>query len=697
MNIMRITELQIIKFGKFSDFTIKINDGLNVIYGKNEAGKSTALLFIKSMFYGIAAKRKKNGEISDRMRIIPWNGERAAGRIKLIVDSRRIEIYREFGMRASGDIVRVTDSDTGEDFFDTFVQGEEVGERLLGMSRQMFERTLWIGQDDVCMRGRNDEITARLMNFLDSGSAADVSVDSALSQLEKKELSIKARTKRNTKGEIDLLEEERERLSVRLHQIKTDEILQRKNCEHLKELEAHSKRLEKEFDNLNAFRKSELAKEKIKRVERLDGCLRREMQLGNTRMFQLFKHKASPETVAGIESEHKRISELEVLAYEQKASLNSNEKIFEKRKKAALKNQVPVCVSTAVIIIACVLCFVLNLGAELCFGLLGTVAVLAVVSGVIVFILNRSLKSLSVQIEDMKIKLGKIRSEIFETEQHLSQILEELECENYADFEKKLGIYSEDKAKIKMCRDIYAEALGNDDYAELKKEADELKKFVIHDKSVTNIDYEERLKALETEKERTLSQIIGLKNSINAYNESNLAVDIEVQLNDIDKRIAQKQRELKAVRLAAECLGQAYKKIKSDFTPYLNHETMSLLSEMTSGQHENIRIADDFSVNLNGLGDSGEQKQAEFFSMGTYNQIYFALRLAIMRMTVSPENRVLYIDDMLMTYDDERCCRTIGMLKRICDNENVQILLFTCHSRDIDYTAQYGETLTAEI
>ncbi len=695
---MRINELQLISFGKFSDYTIRIKDGLNVIYGKNEAGKSTVLLFIKLMFYGIPAGRArstKSGEVNDRLRIIPWNGGKASGRIKLTVGSRRIEIYREFGKRASGDVVRVTDSDTGEDYFGSAVSGEEVGERLLGMSRGMFERTLWIGQDDVCMRGKNDEITARLMNFLDSGTASDISVSDALKQLEKKELSIKARTKRNAKGEIDLLCEERDRLSARLSGIRAEENKRRQDREALTKLEERSKNLGAEIEHLSSLRMSELAKEKIKRVDRLDSCLKREMQIANTRMFQVFKHKAADETVDKMAEDYSKIGELEVLAYEQNEKLGENQRILEKRRETSVKNRILAGIPAVLALIAAILCFVLDMSAVLCFGLVGTAIVFAVLCGVIVFTASRNLNILADQVSEINAQLGRTRSEISETEQRLNQTLKEFECKSYTDFKEKYGIYLENKAKIKVCRDIYTEALGGDDYAELKKEADELKKLVIQDESITNADCDKKLKALEAEKNKALSEIAALKHRISICDEMVLPADIKSEISEIDKRLAEKERELKSVQLAEECLSRAYAKIKSDFTPYLNRETLSLLSEMTDGQHENIKVADDFSVNLNKAGDSGDSKQAEFFSMGTYNQIYFALRLAIMRLTVDRDNRILYLDDMLMTYDDERSRRTIDMLKKLCGTDNIQILLFTCHGRDLDCAADYSEAITA--
>lgn len=54
---MKIRELGLKHFGKFSDRTIQIEDGINILYGENESGKSTLHTFIKSMFFGMERGR----------------------------------------------------------------------------------------------------------------------------------------------------------------------------------------------------------------------------------------------------------------------------------------------------------------------------------------------------------------------------------------------------------------------------------------------------------------------------------------------------------------------------------------------------------------------------------------------------------------------------------------------------------------
>lgn len=68
---MQIKKLQINNFGKLNNKNIELNNGINVIFGENESGKSTLLKFITSMFYGVS-KNKNGKRISDFEKYMPW-------------------------------------------------------------------------------------------------------------------------------------------------------------------------------------------------------------------------------------------------------------------------------------------------------------------------------------------------------------------------------------------------------------------------------------------------------------------------------------------------------------------------------------------------------------------------------------------------------------------------------------------------
>ena len=53
---MKITELILKNFGKFTNKQILLTDGINIIYGENESGKTTLHTFLKGMLFGMERK-----------------------------------------------------------------------------------------------------------------------------------------------------------------------------------------------------------------------------------------------------------------------------------------------------------------------------------------------------------------------------------------------------------------------------------------------------------------------------------------------------------------------------------------------------------------------------------------------------------------------------------------------------------------
>ena len=64
MIYLKIDKIKINSFGNLQDKEIDLSDKINIVYGKNEAGKSTLLKFITNMFYG-TSRNKKGRAFSD--------------------------------------------------------------------------------------------------------------------------------------------------------------------------------------------------------------------------------------------------------------------------------------------------------------------------------------------------------------------------------------------------------------------------------------------------------------------------------------------------------------------------------------------------------------------------------------------------------------------------------------------------------
>ena len=131
-----ITGAEITAFGRLKNFKINLSDGLNVICGLNEAGKSTLLLFIKAMLYGMPGRRRSGELLKDRERAVPWGEKSASGVIFLRVDGRNTEIRRKFGKTAAGDRIDAADAESGDPIPELCVSN--VGEVLLGVPEALW-------------------------------------------------------------------------------------------------------------------------------------------------------------------------------------------------------------------------------------------------------------------------------------------------------------------------------------------------------------------------------------------------------------------------------------------------------------------------------------------------------------------------------------------------------------------------------
>ena len=92
---MVIDNLRINGYGKLKDTDIHLDKGINIIYGRNESGKSTITSFIKSMLYGID-KNKSGNEYSELEKYKPWDNGAFSGSIEYTINDDKYVATREF-------------------------------------------------------------------------------------------------------------------------------------------------------------------------------------------------------------------------------------------------------------------------------------------------------------------------------------------------------------------------------------------------------------------------------------------------------------------------------------------------------------------------------------------------------------------------------------------------------------------------
>ena len=132
-------------FGTLQGATLTLGEGFQVIYASNEGGKSTWAAFIRAMFYGIDTKdRDKKGHIGEKNRYQPWSGAPMEGSMTLEWQGKDITIRRgQKGTVPFGAFSAVY-TDTQEEV--PGLTGDNCGELILGIGREVYERAALIGQ-----------------------------------------------------------------------------------------------------------------------------------------------------------------------------------------------------------------------------------------------------------------------------------------------------------------------------------------------------------------------------------------------------------------------------------------------------------------------------------------------------------------------------------------------------------------------
>lgn len=183
---MKFLELQIKGFGKFHDRSIPFTDGINVVYGKNEAGKSTIHTFIRCMLFGLKPQRGKAARKDLYNQYEPWeNSGTYEGALRLEHAGHIYRIERTF--RKDRRELRVIDESLGKEMEATDAFMDEL---LGGLSETSYNNTISIGQLKCATdSGMVSELKNYIANMNTSGNMAlNITKASAYLKAQRKEL-----------------------------------------------------------------------------------------------------------------------------------------------------------------------------------------------------------------------------------------------------------------------------------------------------------------------------------------------------------------------------------------------------------------------------------------------------------------------------------------------------------------------------
>jgi DNA repair exonuclease SbcCD ATPase subunit len=216
-------------FGKLRDLSLNFQNGLNLIFAKNEGGKSTLQRFLVGMLYGqlrsdLKVQRRLDPWVEQYR---PWRGPEYGGVLWCrLADGQELEIHRSFGKEETRIEIRAT---TGEDITGQYEQQRNgdvlFAQRHLGMPKELFESVGMIRENKVAEIYGYETIRDRIANLAQSGDE-ELSIRVSLTKIQEKLDTIgseRAPTKpyKQTQDLIQTLQAERKALEERRSQFQS--------------------------------------------------------------------------------------------------------------------------------------------------------------------------------------------------------------------------------------------------------------------------------------------------------------------------------------------------------------------------------------------------------------------------------------------------------------------------------------------
>ena len=212
---MKIDNFKINNYGKIENREVILTNGINLIKGYNEAGKSTILSFLNSMLYGI--DKTKKGNISEYDKFLPWLSTNFSGSMEYTLnDGKKYYVFRDFKKK----IPVVLDQNRNDITlkFKQSKKGIDFLEEQIGVDRRTFENTSISYQKLVVLDDKNKaEMAGRLANLVSTGEEI-FSYDELIKKLNNRQLEEigSSRTKKRPLNNIEerILKLETEKLEV---------------------------------------------------------------------------------------------------------------------------------------------------------------------------------------------------------------------------------------------------------------------------------------------------------------------------------------------------------------------------------------------------------------------------------------------------------------------------------------------------
>ena len=663
-------------FGKLEHETLTLEPGLNVITAGNEWGKSTWCAFLGAMFYGLDTRAKSTKTaLADKEHYAPWSGSPMSGRIDLNWQGRNITIERKSTGRTPMGAFRAYETETGLDIPE--ITAQNCGERLLGVERSVFVRTGFIRFRELAMT--EDEALRRRLNSLVTTGAENSEADRLAEELK----TLKNRIRHNRTGQLPQLEGIRDRLEEKRREFSGLENRQEEILRKQDDNEDWRRALENHLDAL-AYAASREDDRKVSQAEAALRDAKIRYEACDSRCRTLPDQETARNHLNKINELQDQLLRLQQKQYLQELPEQEEAQIREKAredvqkfKKLGKRGMIPMILGFILLLSAVPLVWLRWLYAMIA----GGAGIAAVLFGLIRKHGGKKERGKQAerygdlspaQWEEAAVAEATLRRETEAREEAMARLrwqTREMGNLSRQDCERALSAWN-DRADAR--EDLRR---AENHYRDLKAMARTAKSPEFHD-SLEYSRQETQVLLGECAEERTrLEQLRGQCRG--AMEAIGAKAELEGRLNQVNGKIRELEKTYAALTVAQETLAEARQELQRRFAPGITRRTGQLMSAMTGGRYDRLRIGEDLSI-WAGTGEEDTLFDTRWRSEGTADQLYLSLRLAVAE-AMLPQ-APLILDDALVRFDDTRAAAAMDILKDMARNR--QVILFTCHSRE---------------
>ncbi len=698
---MKIKKLKIKNFKKFDDATFEFSEGVNVVQGLNEAGKSTLSHAILVLLFGDPATKSK--QFLDTYSSWDQNGSiflQAEG----TSPTGEFSLTKDFGLRLS----KLMNLTTKKETMDPSTVQKAITNLLGGIaSQKVFESTAFIKQAEIARIEKGSDFISAVQKAA-SASGMEGGVQEVIKKIDKELNELKKGLDRptNTPGKIKSLQ-------VQIQDLKTNLTDMNSKWEKVKEA-AHQEKsskgesgeikerislIEVQLENNKKFKD---ANERIKSIDQQ--IVRFERQLSEVAELnvQINLTQKSIEEYGNakglnLDSLAEKVSELKALITAKKQNLEKmkDEKpdVSEEEEKGSSKF-ILIAAGIGVIVVGLILFVVLKMVLILIgLGLVGA----AILGYGVATLLSSSSKQKS-EVNSQQKAQEELATEIKSEETKMSELLTKYNFKDVDDFymtKTKIAAFSSEKANLEA---TLKGMLGGKSMDEIKQEQAELlaqKKTIevneltedVKNSSLSSEEYLRKRRELDTLKmeERRLMQLETASKV--RVEDAGVSIDdiveVEEQLEMLEEDLNYYNRRMTMLELVKSSVSEAVQSTAQDAGKVVREFVKVYLPKITKDRYTDIKVENDLSIQVFSKDKGDWINPTNTLSAGTIDQIYFLTRLAFLKLVAKDANPPIILDDPFVTFDAQRRESTKEILHEIAKDH--QVILLTHHAEYKDW------------